>query len=86
MVRGKVPFCEMFNSDNKYVMKIRQRSSFPPGNYCPLPKNRYAINELEFDDDDLPAVALQNTYTFVADVIAPDGHRVFAYAVKCTVK
>ncbi|XP_055549812.1 uncharacterized protein LOC129732711 [Wyeomyia smithii] len=85
MIRGSQPFCELFNSNNYFALKIRNASTIPPGKYCPLPKGRYEIVNFQVEDGELPLIAVKDTYTADARMTAPDGHMVLAYKINFSI-
>ncbi|XP_053690739.1 uncharacterized protein LOC128739285 [Sabethes cyaneus] len=81
------PFCDLFNSPYVFMKRFREASGVPPGNYCPLPKNRYVVDNFRIQDTDLPLVALKDTYTISVEATAvADGHRVIAFKFRVTIK
>ncbi|XP_055543739.1 uncharacterized protein LOC129729253 [Wyeomyia smithii] len=85
LIKNSEPFCEFFNSELAVVKKFRQYSTVPPGNYCPLPKNRYEVNNYGVDESDLPMMLPKDTYTLIAKVMTSDEHVVLSYTLKIAV-
>ncbi|XP_055543740.1 uncharacterized protein LOC129729254 [Wyeomyia smithii] len=85
MFKTSEPFCELLNSEFAIAKKFREHSTIPPGNYCPLPKNRYEVNNYRMDDSDLPIIVPKDTYTLITKIIASDGHLVLGYKVTVAV-
>ncbi|XP_053690736.1 uncharacterized protein LOC128739282 [Sabethes cyaneus] len=85
LYRGSKPFCEAFNWQHPIVMKMRASTTIPPGNYCPMPKGNYVVVDLRLQEEDLPLVAVKDTYTAHVKMTAPDGHMMQAYKVQFSI-
>ncbi|XP_053690737.1 uncharacterized protein LOC128739284 [Sabethes cyaneus] len=85
LIRGSKPFCEALNSKQAIVRKLREYSTMPPGNCCPLPKGKYEIVNFRVQERDLPLVAVKDSYTVYGKVAAPDGHMMLAFKAQFSI-
>ncbi|XP_058825701.1 uncharacterized protein LOC131685775 [Topomyia yanbarensis] len=83
---GKASFCEFLNMENSIIDAFRKASNLPPVGTCPLLKGKYAINEFEVQEEDLPPVMVKDQYVVSARMTGSNGKQVVAYKIKLSVK